>query len=199
MGSRSFSIYLLKPQYTADDSLKDEHPSGKPVPASNLPPGSKLYLLDSAFYSPWRKAYRGIKQESKQSLKGAMAFVPVNSRFFALRLGHANHYLKEYSHEYDFGLRITSNSPDPGKLKSADILNPQTAQRQRIQSPIGLNIIFFNFDRDGSIINRVIPLHGPVIFEKPDEKLADAFKKKQKDLLCGRRLGQKTRYGKKPD
>jgi uncharacterized protein (TIGR04141 family) len=153
--SRTFSIYLLKSNYTTDNSLKGGHPLGKPIPASNLPPGSELYLLDSPFYSPWWKDYWGIKQEIKQSLKGAIVFVPVNGRFFALTFGHTYHYLEEHSYEYDFGLRMTLNSLDPDKLKSTDILNPETAQRQRIQSPTGSDITFFNFDHDSSIINRL--------------------------------------------
>jgi uncharacterized protein (TIGR04141 family) len=155
MESKTFSIYLLKPQYTPDNSLKDGCPLGSPVPVANLPTGSRLYLMDSKPYAPWWKDYWGIEEDIQQSLAGAIVFIPVNARFFALTFGHTYQYLKEFSYEYGFGLKMTLNSLNPNKLKSTDILNPEDSRRQRIQSPIGSDITFFNFDRDSSIIKRL--------------------------------------------
>jgi uncharacterized protein (TIGR04141 family) len=241
MKSRSFTIYLLKSQYTGDDSLKDGHPLEELVGVKNLPTGAKLYLLDQKAYSPWWRDYWGIDKNIKQSLQGAIVFIPVNGRFFALTFGHTYHYLKEYSYEYDFGLKITLNSLDPNKLKSTDILYPENSQRQRIQSPIESDITFFNFDHDSSVISRltgnvkdeykdvfsnttgasglavaikknpeeisgflsqiliiynktdykktfpdihnVVPLHDPIIIDKLNLKLIDAFINKSKTLV----------------
>ena len=155
MKSKTFSIYLLKIDFTPDNALKNEHPLGSPIQATKLPPGSRMYLLDSIPHPPWWKDYWGVIEQIKQSLKGAIVFIPNNDRFFALTFGYTYHYLKEHAYEYDFGLRITLNSIDPNALKSTDILNPENSLRQRIQSPTGSDITFFNFDRDSSIIRHL--------------------------------------------
>ena len=155
MKSRTFSIYLLKKDFTPDNALKDEHPFGNRVQATRLPTGSVMYLLDAIPYPPWWKDYWGVIEQIEQSLKGAIVFIPSNDRFFALTFGHTYHYLKEYAYEYDFGLRITLNSIDPNELKSTDTLNPENSRRQRTQSPTGSDITFFNFDRDSSIIRHL--------------------------------------------
>jgi uncharacterized protein (TIGR04141 family) len=154
MKSRTFSIYLLKEKYLPEDTLKDENPLGTPVQATNLPVGSKLYLLDLQPNKPWWKDYWGINKKIEQSSKGAMVFIPINKRFFVLTFGHTYHYLKEDSYEYDFGLRMTLNALDPKKLKSTDIFAPENSQRRRIQSPTESDLTFFDFDRDSSIIKR---------------------------------------------
>jgi uncharacterized protein (TIGR04141 family) len=184
---RTFSIYLLKAGYTEDNSLKAEHPLGEPIVAKNLPTDAKLFLLDQKAYSPWWKEYWGIDKDIKQSITGAIAFIPVNNRFFALTFGHTYHYLDEYSYEYDFGLTVTLNSLDPNQLKSTDILYPENSQRQRIQNPIASDITFFNFDRNSSIVGK---LTGKVKDEYKDifsnttgaNNLAITIKKTPKEL-----------------
>ncbi|MDR3060358.1 MAG: TIGR04141 family sporadically distributed protein [Prevotella sp.] len=153
--SRSFSIYLLKQGFNKDNALKDGHPSLNAIKANYLPGGSSLFLLDTKPYTPWWKDYWGINQDVQQVSKGAIVFVPVKDKCFALTFGHTYHYLKEDAYEYDFGIRTTLNSLDPEKLKSTDILNPENSRRQRIQSPTDEDITFFDFDHDSSIINRL--------------------------------------------
>ena len=88
-------------------------------------------------------------------MKGAIVFLPVKDRVFALTFGHTYHSLKEESYEYDFGLRTTLNVLDSEKIKSTDILQPENAKRERIQSPVGSNLTFFDFNKDESIIKRL--------------------------------------------
>jgi len=166
--SRSFSIFLLKQEYDAKNSLKDGHPLGKAVEkASALPEGATLFVLDKAPFSPWWKDYWGIQQDLKQVLKGAIVFLPVGGRCFAITFGHTYHNLKEGCYEYDFGLRTSLNALHPEKLKSTDILQPENAKRERIQSPVPSDLTFFDFNRDESII----------------KKLTGAVKDEYKDLL----------------
>ncbi|GLS42565.1 hypothetical protein GCM10007884_05500 [Methylobacterium brachythecii] len=87
-----------------------------------------------------------------QVSKGALVFLPVEDRCFALSFGHVSHNLLDTSYEYDFGLRVTLNSLDPRKLKSTDTLEPGAAKRQRTQLPIESELTFFDFDRDSSIL-----------------------------------------------
>jgi len=153
--SRSFSIFLLKEGFSSENALKPEHKLGEPIEASNLPENSVLYLLDSSPHPPWWKNYWGIDNALNQVLKGSIVFIPSGGRLFALTFGHTYHNLKENSYEYDFGIRVTLNSLNPKKLKSTDILNPDSAKRLRMQSPTESDLTFFDFDRDSSIMKRL--------------------------------------------
>jgi uncharacterized protein (TIGR04141 family) len=150
--SRSFSLYLLKEGFDASNALKDNHKLDDEVVGEKLPEAATLYILDSPPTPPWWKAYFGIQEPLTQSLKGAIIFLPVGSRIFAITFGHVFHNLVETSYEYDFGLRVTLNCLDPDKLKSTDILEPSGAKRQRTQVPVDSDLTYFDFDRDTTIL-----------------------------------------------
>ncbi|MGR2681320.1 DUF6119 family protein [Chromobacterium haemolyticum] len=150
--SRSFSIYLLKEDYSAENALRLDHTLASDVIANNLPDASVLYILDSCPRSPWWKEYFSIEKELTQVQKGALIFLPVQDRWFALSFGHVAHNLRDTSYEYDFGLRVTLNSLDPKKLKSTDTLDPGAAKRMRTQLPVESELTFFDFDRDSTIL-----------------------------------------------
>lgn len=150
--SRSFSIYLLKDGYDAANTLKDDHALDDQMEGDDLPDGAALYVLDSPPSPPWWRGYFGIQQPLMQSLKGAIVFLPIGERTFAITFGHVYHNLQPESYEYDFGLRVTLNCLDPDKLKSLDSLSPEKAKRQRTQMPVGSDLTFFDFDRDSTIL-----------------------------------------------
>ncbi len=153
--ARPLSIYLLKNGFNAQNSLKDDHGLLGPVTAGNLPQSAALYLLDSQPTQPWWKTYFGITQPLLQSSKGALVFLPVGDRCFALSFGHVYFNLKDTSYEYDFGLRVTLNCVDPQKLKSTDVLEPSEARRKTTQIPVESDLTYFDFDRDSNIIKRL--------------------------------------------
>ena len=153
--TRSFSIYLLKEGYGANNSLKDSSSLGKPITQHNLPAGASLYIADNDFRPPWWKSYFAIQKDINQALKGAIVFLPIKNRCFALTFGHVSHNLEEASYEYDFGLRATLNSIDPDKLKSLDSIDPKNARQQRIQLPIGSDLTYFGFDGDSTILKNL--------------------------------------------
>ena len=150
--SRSFSIYLLKPTHDATNTLKDDHELVDDVDAGDLPDDAILYVLDSKPNPPWWKSYFGIQKNLQQTLKGAVVFLPVEGRTFAITFGHVYHNLRPESYEYDFGLRVTLNSVDPNKLKSLDSLAPENTRRQRTQLAVSSDLTFFDFDRDSTIL-----------------------------------------------
>ncbi|MEE9273069.1 MAG: DUF6119 family protein [Robiginitomaculum sp.] len=150
--SRSFSIYLLKEGFDATNTLEDEHALQDDIAANNLPEGATLYLLDNVPRPPWWKGYFDVQQSLTQALKGAIVFLPVGERCFAITFGHVFHNLKDASYEYDFGLRITLNSVEPDQLKSLDGLEPGLARRQRIQLPVGSDLVGFDFDSDSTVL-----------------------------------------------
>ncbi len=150
--SRGFSIYLLKEGYDATNALRHDHVLADDVDAQGLPENASLFVLDSAPRPPWWRAYFNIAKELTQVTKGALIFMPVGDRCFALSFGHVAHNLLDSSYEYDFGLRVTLNSLDPRKLKSTDTLDPGAAKRQRTQLPIESELTLFDFDRDSTIL-----------------------------------------------
>jgi uncharacterized protein (TIGR04141 family) len=153
--SRSFSIYLLKEGYDARNSLKDDHLLESRVAADSLPEGASLFILDNDPRPPWWRNYFRIKRPLNQVTKGALIFLPVRGRCFALSFGHVFHNLKDVTYEYDFGLKVTLNSVDPQELKSTDSLEPGVGRRQRTQVPVGSDLTLFDFDRDSSILRRL--------------------------------------------
>jgi uncharacterized protein (TIGR04141 family) len=150
--TRSFSIYLLKEGYDASNSLREDHSLDDGVSADGLPPNATLFVLDNEPHPPWWKSYFGVQKNLTQVTKGALVFLPVGDRCFALSFGHVSHNLIDASYEYDFGLRVTLNCLDPHKLKSTDTLEPGAAKRQRTQLPIESELTLFDFDRDSSIL-----------------------------------------------
>lgn len=150
--SRAFSIYLLKEGYDATNALREDHALADDINAQGLPEGATLFVLDSDPRPPWWKSYFNVEKNLTQVNKGALVFLPVGERCFALSFGHVAHNLIDSGYEYDFGLRVTLNSLDPHKLKSTDTLDPGAAKRQRTQLPIESELTLFDFDRDSTIL-----------------------------------------------
>lgn len=154
--SRNFSVYLLKQGFNAENVLKDEHNLSRLTEEeTNIPEGGVMYVGQSPTRQPWWKEYWGINQELRQSSACAIVFLPVNDRWFAITFGSSYHNLKEKAYEYDFGILTTLNSLDPDKIKSTDLLIPETAKRQRIQIPNASNLTYFDFNKDESIVKRL--------------------------------------------
>lgn len=154
--SRNFSIYLLKEASTPVNALKDGHSLELLVEENtSLPEGATMYIADSQGSTPWWKNYWGINRNLFQIQKGALVFLPVNNRWIALTFGMTHHQLKDNCYEYDFGLKTTLNALDPTKIKSTDILQPEKAKRQRIQSPTASSLTFFDIRQNESIFKKL--------------------------------------------
>lgn len=149
--SRPFSIYLLKAGFAPENALRADHDLA-PTEAANLPEGSSLFILDTDPSRPWWRAYFGVETDLWQQQKGALVFLPVGDRWFALSFGQALNHLDERSYEYDFGLRVTLNSLDPKHLKSADMVSPGAARRKRTQVPSSTELTYLDFDGNSEII-----------------------------------------------
>jgi uncharacterized protein (TIGR04141 family) len=150
--SRPFSIYLLKQGYNGTNSLKEDHKLDTAVPAKRLPEGAQLFVLDAPETDVWWTGYFGVEARIKQASKGALIFLPIDHRCFALSFGHVYQKLRDDCYEHDFGLRVTLNCVDPKKLRSTDTLQPGDARRQRTQAPIESDLTFFDFDRNSSVL-----------------------------------------------
>lgn len=154
--SRSFSIYLLKENFDATNSLKEDH-SLQLVQEenTNLPENGKMYISDRPANEPWWKSYWGIDKNLIQTQKGALVFLKVYENWIVLTFGSTYHQLKDEAYEYDFGIKTTLNALDPKKIKSTDILQPENAKRQRVQSPTASELNFFQLNNDETILKRM--------------------------------------------
>lgn len=154
--SRSFSIFLLKEGFTPLNSLKDDHSLELlEEENTNLPDEAIMYISDRPANAPWWKSYWGIGRDLFQSQKGALTFLKINHRWIALTFGSTYHQLKDEAYEYDFGIRTTLNALDPKKIKSTDILQPENAKRQRVQSPTASELNFFTLNSDETILKKM--------------------------------------------
>lgn len=150
--SRPFSIYLLKQGFNATNALADDHDLLEAEGATQAPEGSTLYILDAERKRPWWREYFGVQEDLWQQFKGALLFLPVGNRCFALSFGQVFHHINDEAFEYDFGLRVTLNSLDPHELKSADMIEPGPARRKRTQVPISTELTYLDFDGNSEII-----------------------------------------------
>lgn len=150
--THSFSIYLLKQDFDSTNTLADGHTLLPAANATKLPENSSLFILDSKSKRPWWREYFGVQEDLWQQLKGALLFIPVKGRCFALSFGSVFHHIKDEAYEYDFGLRVTLNCLDPHELKSADMIEPGPARRKRMQVPISTDLTYLDFDGNSEII-----------------------------------------------
>jgi uncharacterized protein (TIGR04141 family) len=149
--SRPFSIYLLREGYDASNSLVNDH-NLETAEANHLPEDAVVYILDADRKRPWWRSYFGIEDDIWQEFKGALLFMPVGGRCFAICFGQVYHNLKDVAYEYDFGLRVTLNMLDPKELRSADMVEPGPARRKRTQVPISTELTYLDFDANSEII-----------------------------------------------
>ncbi|MEW5095565.1 DUF6119 family protein [Clavibacter michiganensis] len=151
--ARSFSIFLLKPQYSKPkQALKEEHKLQKARTAPGGASPAAVYISQSTQSTPWWKTYFSVEDNLRQGFAGAIAFIKTSNRTFALTFGHTRHNLRDESYEYDFGLRTTLNSVDPHAIRNTDELNPATSRRRRTQLPERSDLTYFDFDGDSAVL-----------------------------------------------
>ena len=156
--SNTFSIYLLKDGISPDVALCSDQ-NLKLVTGSNLPGEAKLYIISKGLFAPWWKSFLGIREDINQGYPGGILFLPVEGRWFAAMFGYAHHYLNANAYQVDFGLRVTLNAVDEKSLRSTDILNPETARRERVQAPQDSSLDFFSSDEWTSVVLKRISGH----------------------------------------
>ncbi|MET3663912.1 DUF6119 family protein [Caulobacter sp. 1776] len=151
LASRPFSIFLLKKGFDEKNSLNDGAKLAR-AKANKLPPGASVFILDGKPREPWWKNHFDIEWDLNQVGKGALIFLPVMGRYFALSFGNVYHHLKDVSYEYDFGLLVTLNCLNPKEVKSADMVAPGASRRKRTQVPNSTDLTYLDFDGNSEII-----------------------------------------------
>src|SRR5690606_30808620 len=121
--SRSFSIYLLKANFTSQNSLKEDHEL-ELIEEDNtkLPQNAAMYISNRPSTPPWWKSYWGLNKNLNQSQKGALIFLQINENWIVLTFGSTYNKIKDEAYVHDFGFITTLNSLETIKLKSTEIL-----------------------------------------------------------------------------
>lgn len=158
--SNPFTIYLLKEGFNEEnalitsDSLKELN-SSQWCNIQNC----KIFVEQRPTTEPWWKTYLGITETLSQAQAGGILFINVKYneiyRTFAITFGTSFHKLEDHAIEYDFGLITTLNAIDPEQIRKTEILEPERAKRQRVQSPSNETLSFFDFDADSDIIKNL--------------------------------------------
>ncbi len=152
MGAKSMSIYMLKPGVTVEQAIKDENGYKEAAKTAGVIPNLRVFLKRGDKKQPWWKTYLGVDDDLPQQVNSAVAFVGIGERIFALSFGSGQHLLREDSYVHDFGTRVVLNAVDPKRLKSADTLDPESAQRRRTQIPFDGDLALLSFTSDSSVL-----------------------------------------------
>jgi uncharacterized protein (TIGR04141 family) len=122
---RALSVFLVKPDRTIADALRDRDVRSFRVPQIEDSRDS-LFLTSSvpkpppwvAFLAP--HASEPIADGLINASTSAVLFVTAASRLFAITFGYGRHLLHPEECESDFGLKVVLNSVAPDQLKSVD-------------------------------------------------------------------------------
>ena len=120
------SIYLVKTEFTTDERLLKLENAEPAIPL-NLGFGeARLYIKREVPRDPppWSRLFTTLPEVPDDAFGnprsvGAVLIYTVG-RTFLLSFGHGFHLINDEAVERDFGLRVTLNSVEPGKLRSLD-------------------------------------------------------------------------------
>jgi uncharacterized protein (TIGR04141 family) len=157
---RSFTIFLLKDSH-ADPPLKaDAVVTEYPVKQENVQIGS-LYIQPSHEQPPaWLSFFIGSVPEFTDRIvtanTAALFVTKVRDKTFAIAFGYGRHLLAPGVWEEDFGLRVTLNSVDPGRIRSVDRLSLDAiGQHSQIQASREASIGEFGLDLEQDLLRAV--------------------------------------------
>jgi uncharacterized protein (TIGR04141 family) len=121
------SIYLVKSGYTKDQDLIEVDSAGPPYALEFGESQASLYIKKEIPRPPppWTKLFTSlpsIPDDAFGNTKsvGAVLIYRYQGSIFLLTFGHGFHLIKSHAVVRDFGLRVTLNSVEPGKLRSLD-------------------------------------------------------------------------------
>lgn len=169
------SIYLVKSDYLADDRILKLENAQPPI-ALNLGKGeARLYIKREMPRSPpsWSRMFTALPEVPNDafgspSSVGAVLIFRL-ARTFLLSFGHGFHLINDEAVERDFGLRVTLNSVEPGKLRSLDKASyDHNPLNYRTQSSRELDIFDLDMNAESEMLYAVTgtsrePLFGSTI------------------------------------
>ncbi|HGM5581261.1 TPA: DUF6119 family protein [Pseudomonas putida] len=154
---RTLSVRLLRSDYEADEALKEEYISGarrNRLTRSDWPGVEGAHLLVGQIFTS-RPGWISFVEEQVgaqpdnliASGAGAVLFLPVDDRIFAICFGHIHMALEEEAFERQFGLKVTLNSVPRDGLRTLDLATPDAVTFQkRVQASKDSDVQDFGVD-----------------------------------------------------
>jgi len=166
------TIYLAKGIELSDDKVINIENAEPPIEITLSQGGGKLYVKKDPPKAspPWTKLFTAHPEVppstfGSASSVGAIFIYRTKEYCFALSFGTGFHLIKEDGIERDFGLRVTLNSVEPGRLRSLDkstyVNNPLNS---RTQSPSAVDIFDLEMDSESDMLYAVTGYSKEVIF-----------------------------------
>jgi len=165
-------IYLAKANYSTDDILIDTTGATAPY---NLDLGegqASLYIKKEVTKPapPWTKLFTSLPSVpdgafGSTNSVGAVLIYRDKGRIFLLSFGHGFHLIKDHAVERDFGLRVTLNSVEPGKLRSLDKASyDHNPLNSRTQSSKDVDIFDLEMDSEMEMLYAITGVSKEPIF-----------------------------------
>ncbi|NIE77099.1 sporadically distributed protein, TIGR04141 family [Pantoea sp. Ap-967] len=154
---RTLSIRLLRDDHWVDDALKEEYaPGGQRSRLRRVDwpavEGAELFIGQIYTSRPsWISFVEEQAGEQPDNLiasgAGAVLFLPVDDRLFAICFGHIHIALVEEAFEHQFGLKVTLNSVPRDGLRTLDLATPDAVTFQkRVQASQDSDLQDFGVD-----------------------------------------------------
>ncbi|MDE2259753.1 MAG: TIGR04141 family sporadically distributed protein [Betaproteobacteria bacterium] len=165
-------IYLAKTNYRTDDILIDTAGAIAPY---NLILGegqASLYIKREVtrLAPPWTNLFTSLPSVPDNAFGstnsvGAVLIYRYKKRIFLLSFGHGFHLIKDHVVERDFGLRVTLNSVEPGKLRSLDKASyDHNPLNSRIQSSKDVDIFDLEMDSEMEMLYAITGVSKEPVF-----------------------------------
>jgi uncharacterized protein (TIGR04141 family) len=169
------SIYLVKTDYLSDELILSLEKAKSPI-ALDLGQGdARLYVKREVPRSapPWSRLFTVLPEVPPDTFGspnsvGALLVYRL-ARTFLLSFGHGFHLINDEAVERDFGLRVTLNSVESGKLRSLDKASyDHNPLNYRTQSSRELDLFDLDLDTESEMLYAVTgtskePLFGSTI------------------------------------
>lgn len=105
---------------------------------------------------PWASFLNGQAEQLPDLFNSgcaAVLFVPVDGRTIAVCFGHAHMVMNTHHFESNFGLKVTLNKVERGKLRSIDAATPDaTTFQKRVQASRNSDLALFGIDYDRDLL-----------------------------------------------
>lgn len=159
--SRSLAIYLFKKDTTRADLRSSFRKLDNYAVIREGTRLGELFVKPPAEKPPnWLSLFKGFTSPPLEKILNrsvsAVFLAEVQKRLVALTFGYGWSFLPEGSYEEDFGLKVTLNSIDPGRVKSIDRVSFDAASRySRIQASQETTIGAFGLDVEQDLLRAV--------------------------------------------
>jgi uncharacterized protein (TIGR04141 family) len=153
--TQNLSIGLLKPAFTPDQALTQNHGMQENQSTQPILANARIFTRSRHGGGPWWVDYFAIPPVGASSGADAIVFIPISERWLYLNFGFAYHKIENAAVEYDFGMKSAAVLVDPDHLRSTDSLEPNVGRRRKTQLPRNSEVLIFGMDARISLVKGI--------------------------------------------